>query len=88
MGNVFERFKKSQREIVFLVDDPEREKDDGNGDDPGSAAGTPKDLLRYAPKMDNDSISKLHSSFRLTKISSMTIHHVWYGVRVDYCCCR
>ena len=29
LGNVFERFKKSQREIVFLVDDPEREKDDG-----------------------------------------------------------
>ena len=28
LGNVFERFKKSQREIVFLVDDPEREKDD------------------------------------------------------------
>ena len=26
LGNVFERFKKSQREIVFLVDDPERER--------------------------------------------------------------
>ena len=39
LGNVFERFKKSQREIVFLVDDPERNEDDKDNDDPGSAAG-------------------------------------------------
>ena len=50
LGNVFERFKKSQREIVFLVDDPEREKGDDNGDDPGGAAGDTKGPITIRTK--------------------------------------
>ena len=70
LGNVFERFKKSQREIVFLVDDPEREKDDGNGDDPGCLGDT--ETYNNRTKMGNDSILNLHSSLLLIKKSSMS----------------
>ena len=37
LGNVFERFKKTARTVVFTLDDPELKKK--KSDDPGSSAG-------------------------------------------------
>ena len=37
LGNVFERFKKTARTVIFTLDDPELKKK--NSDDPGSSAG-------------------------------------------------